>query len=71
MIPSPCIGVCRIRPSSDFCIGCARSRDEIASWPILTDDQRAPFGRRCRIVVRRWNLAFITSAGAPTIYEPS
>jgi predicted Fe-S protein YdhL (DUF1289 family) len=41
MIPSPCIGVCRIRPSSDFCIGCARSREEIANWPILTDEQKS------------------------------
>jgi predicted Fe-S protein YdhL (DUF1289 family) len=41
MIPSPCISVCRIRPSSDFCIGCARNREEIASWPILTDDQKS------------------------------
>jgi predicted Fe-S protein YdhL (DUF1289 family) len=41
MIPSPCIGVCRIRPSSDFCIGCARSREEIANWSILTDEQKS------------------------------
>ncbi len=41
MIPSPCISVCRIRPSSDFCIGCARSRDEIAGWLNLTDDQKS------------------------------
>jgi predicted Fe-S protein YdhL (DUF1289 family) len=41
MIPSPCIGVCRIRPSSDFCIGCARSREEIANWLNLTDNQKS------------------------------
>ncbi len=40
MIPSPCISVCRIRPSAEFCIGCARSRDEIAGWLNLTDDQK-------------------------------
>jgi predicted Fe-S protein YdhL (DUF1289 family) len=41
MIPSPCISVCRIRPSSEFCIGCARSRDEIANWLNFTDDQKS------------------------------
>lgn len=30
--PSPCVGVCRIDEGSGFCIGCARSRAEIASW---------------------------------------
>ena len=30
--PSPCIGVCRIDESSGYCLGCARTREEIASW---------------------------------------
>ena len=30
--PSPCVGVCRIDEGSGFCIGCARSGAEIASW---------------------------------------
>jgi len=37
---SPCIGVCRIHPQTGLCEGCLRSREEIAAWPGLQDDQR-------------------------------
>ena len=30
--PSPCVGICRIDESSGHCVGCARTREEIASW---------------------------------------
>ena len=41
MIPSPCIGVCRVHASNDLCIGCARTREEIASWPTASDEQKS------------------------------
>ena len=31
-MPSPCVGFCRLDDASGLCIGCARSRAEIASW---------------------------------------
>ncbi|MEC8109517.1 MAG: DUF1289 domain-containing protein [Pseudomonadota bacterium] len=31
-LPSPCISVCQIDPSEGVCIGCYRTRSEIASW---------------------------------------
>jgi predicted Fe-S protein YdhL (DUF1289 family) len=31
-IESPCIKVCVLDPGSGFCIGCGRTREEIASW---------------------------------------
>jgi predicted Fe-S protein YdhL (DUF1289 family) len=31
-IESPCIKVCVIDPGSGYCIGCGRTREEIASW---------------------------------------
>ncbi|WP_079729914.1 DUF1289 domain-containing protein [Novosphingobium mathurense] len=34
-VPSPCTGVCRIDPGSGFCLGCKRTMDEIADWPML------------------------------------
>ena len=37
---SPCIGVCSIDPKSNLCLGCLRSSDEIAIWPII-DNQKA------------------------------
>ena len=37
---SPCIGVCLIDPKSNLCLGCLRSSDEIAIWPLI-DNQKA------------------------------
>ena len=38
-VPSPCVGFCRLDEVSGICIGCARSKVEIASWkdaPVAT-----------------------------------
>lgn len=40
MIDSPCTGVCQLDPASGLCLGCLRSRDEIACWGSATDIQR-------------------------------
>ncbi len=37
---SPCVGVCSIDPKSKLCLGCLRSSDEIAIWPLI-DNQKA------------------------------
>ncbi|MBU3736971.1 MAG: DUF1289 domain-containing protein [Methylobacterium sp.] len=37
---TPCIGICSIHPQTGLCEGCLRSREEIAAWPGLQDDQR-------------------------------
>lgn len=34
-VESPCTGVCRIDPKGEFCLGCKRTLDEIADWPML------------------------------------
>jgi predicted Fe-S protein YdhL (DUF1289 family) len=39
-IESPCIKVCVVDPSSGFCIGCGRTRAEIASWLDISAGQR-------------------------------
>ena len=39
-IRSPCIKLCVIEPDSGFCIGCGRSRQEIASWIGLSAEAR-------------------------------
>jgi predicted Fe-S protein YdhL (DUF1289 family) len=39
-VASPCISVCRIDPATGFCVGCARTLDEIAAWGSLEDDAR-------------------------------
>ncbi|WP_445157106.1 DUF1289 domain-containing protein [Halomonas sp. E14] len=37
---SPCIGVCRLDPASQHCLGCLRTLDEIAAWSSLDDARR-------------------------------
>ncbi|XDZ65451.1 DUF1289 domain-containing protein [Alphaproteobacteria bacterium LSUCC0684] len=39
-LPSPCISICQINPVDGRCLGCDRTRDEIAAWPRLTPDQQ-------------------------------
>src|SRR5271168_4334099 len=39
MIPSPCIGICRIDDHSGLCVGCARTRDEIAAWRQMPQEE--------------------------------
>jgi len=39
-IDSPCVKVCLIHPDAEICIGCHRSRAEIAGWSRLNPDQR-------------------------------
>ena len=34
---SPCVGVCKIDDDTGFCLGCARTRTEVAAWLSLTD----------------------------------
>jgi len=36
-VPSPCISVCRLDPSTGWCTGCARTIAEIAAWGGLDD----------------------------------
>lgn len=40
ILPSPCIGICRIKPSARFCEGCFRTIDEIASWRAVDESAR-------------------------------
>ncbi|MBC2606597.1 DUF1289 domain-containing protein [Pelagicoccus albus] len=36
-VPSPCIRVCTLSKDGRLCLGCGRTREEIASW--LSADQ--------------------------------
>jgi uncharacterized protein len=35
-IETPCVKICVVEPETGFCIGCGRTRDEIASWLALS-----------------------------------
>ncbi|MFO1435037.1 MAG: DUF1289 domain-containing protein [Gammaproteobacteria bacterium] len=40
MIESPCNKVCVVPDGLDYCIGCGRTLNEIATWMQLTDADR-------------------------------
>src|SRR4029450_14056185 len=39
-IDTPCVKVCVLGPESGYCIGCGRTRNEIAGWLDMTDQLR-------------------------------
>jgi predicted Fe-S protein YdhL (DUF1289 family) len=39
-ISTPCIRVCILDPDTGLCEGCGRTRDEIAAWYGLTEEER-------------------------------
>jgi predicted Fe-S protein YdhL (DUF1289 family) len=36
-VPSPCTSVCRMSPTTELCLGCFRTLDEIALWGRMDD----------------------------------
>lgn len=36
-VKSPCINICQIHPVTGYCVGCFRTRDEIALWKDASD----------------------------------
>lgn len=38
LIPSPCKSICKMK--DDICIGCKRTKDEIANWSKLSNEQK-------------------------------
>ncbi|SLN26391.1 hypothetical protein ROJ8625_01062 [Roseivivax jejudonensis] len=40
-VQSPCIKVCVIEPESRLCTGCLRSIDEIATWSMMSQEERS------------------------------
>lgn len=39
-IETPCIKICVVEPETGFCIGCGRTRMEIADWIGMTPTER-------------------------------
>lgn len=37
---SPCVNICVIDDRSGYCIGCGRTRDEVANWVRMTPTER-------------------------------
>jgi uncharacterized protein len=39
-IETPCVKLCVVDPESGFCIGCGRTRSEIAGWVAMSAAER-------------------------------
>ena len=39
-IETPCIKICVVDPETGFCIGCGRTRNEIAGWIGMVPEER-------------------------------
>ena len=39
-ISTPCLRVCILDPDTELCEGCGRTRDEIARWGRLSEEER-------------------------------
>jgi predicted Fe-S protein YdhL (DUF1289 family) len=39
-VASPCVSLCRIDRDSELCVGCLRTRGEIAAWRDADDARR-------------------------------
>jgi hypothetical protein len=39
-VMSPCKSICIMDAKSNLCIGCKRTIDEVARWPMMDDDER-------------------------------
>ncbi|MFN3244757.1 MAG: DUF1289 domain-containing protein [Planctomycetota bacterium] len=37
---TPCVKVCKFTAGGDYCLGCRRTRDEIARWWDLSEEER-------------------------------
>ena len=46
-VPSPCVGIC-IVGAEGYCIGCFRTRDELADWWTADSVRRRAILERCR-----------------------
>tara|TARA_B100000575_G_scaffold122375_1_gene97494 strand:- start:343 stop:630 length:288 start_codon:yes stop_codon:yes gene_type:complete len=56
-VPSPCISICQMDAFDDLCLGCYRTRDEIATWGSMDQDEQIQLldvlrDRRAKVTAR-------------------
>jgi len=47
MVDSPCVKICEL-DRDDVCVGCGRTRGEIAGWTSMSEAQKAEIVERAR-----------------------
>ncbi|MDQ2104084.1 DUF1289 domain-containing protein [Azospirillum isscasi] len=40
IVPSPCVGVCRLTADRSYCVGCLRTLEEIRGWKHMDADEK-------------------------------
>ena len=50
---TPCVKICQINEKTMHCIGCGRTRREIAEWTCLTKNERLTIMAECLIRVQK------------------
>ena len=48
-IISPCKKICKITATAKVCVGCGRTREEIAGWSRMTHYQRTQIMKRLEV----------------------
>jgi len=71
MLPSPCVGICRLDDATGWCLGCARDTNELGRWRDLSPAEQARIWAdlpRCKAIL---GLSFRLSPwfGAPLLAE--
>ena len=59
---TPCVRVCLIDPETGLCEGCGRTRDEVAEWGRMTEEERLAIMRGLEERMRRAFICGSTSA---------
>ncbi len=63
-IETPCVKICVVDPGTGYCIGCGRTRGEIAGWLALDDQERRDIMDRLDERVRNLTLSKRRKGGA-------
>ena len=58
-VPSPCVNICILDAAGEYCTGCYRSLDEIASWATFSETEKRAILDKCD---ERLEAAFENSA---------
>jgi uncharacterized protein len=53
---SPCIDICDLDKTGQYCVGCGRSLGEIASWRTASDNERRAITQKLPERLRRLKI---------------
>jgi predicted Fe-S protein YdhL (DUF1289 family) len=63
-VETPCVKICVVDPETGYCVGCGRTRGEIAGWLAIDADERRAIMAGLDERMRRLTLAKRRKGGA-------